>query len=281
VTSSSPESPGSAGAPAFHLDGERLEALLVGFLRERFRAAGFERAVIGLSGGIDSAVVCSLAVRALGAANVTVVMMPAEVSDPQSLADARQLATELGVASRVVEITPMAKSFFAALGNPDAARRGNIYARCRMIVLFDVSAELGALVLGTSNRTEILLGYGTLFGDLASSLNPLGELYKTEVRRFAEHLGIPAAIREKAPSADLWMGQLDEDELGGSYEDFDCVLVRLTDGGQEVEEIAQGGFDAHFVRAVADRVRRFTFKGDIPIIAPVPSRSAPTRGANG
>lgn len=271
--------PANTGGIAFHLDGARLESSLVVFLRERFRAVGFEHAVIGLSGGIDSAVVCALAVRALGAGNVTAVMMPADVSDPRSLADAQRLAGDLGVASRVVDISPMAKSFFDALRNPDAIRRGNVYARCRMIVLFDVSAELVALVLGTSNRTEILLGYGTLFGDLASSINPLGELYKTEVRALADHLNIPAFIRDKAPSADLWVGQLDEDELGGSYEDFDNVLVRLIDGGQEVEKVARAGYDAHFVRAVAERVRRFAYKGEIPVIAPVPPRSAPERGA--
>jgi len=182
------------------------------------------------------------------------------------------------VASRVVDISPMAERFFVAFPDADAIRRGNVYARCRMIVLFDVSAELGALVLGTSNRTEILLGYGTLFGDLASSVNPLGELYKTEVRALAAHLGVPAAIREKAPSADLWVGQLDEDELGGSYEDFDRVLVRLVDGGQSPEAVAQAGFDAHFVHAVAERVRTNAYKGRIPLIAEVPPRVARATG---
>ena len=186
------------------LDLDATEETLVAFLRDEFADAGLSQAVVGLSGGIDSAVVCFLATRALGPGNVTGVMMPARSSSPGSLTDARLVAEATGVDCRTVEIGDMADGYLKAVPGASPLRRGNVFARCRMTVLYDVSAEVGGLVVGTSNRTELLLGYGTLFGDMASALNPIGDLYKTQVWGIGKRLGLPDSVIDKAPSADLW-----------------------------------------------------------------------------
>jgi NAD+ synthase len=255
------------------LDLPTVERILVAFLRDECASAGFARGVLGLSGGIDSAVVCMLAAKALGPSNVTAVLMPARESNPQSLTDARRVVEATGVPSRVVEIAEMADGYLRHVPGADAKRRGNVYARCRMIVLFDVSAECRALVLGTSNKTELLLGYGTLFGDLASAINPIGDLYKTQLRALAAHLGVPESIRTKAPSADLWEGQEDEAELGATYEDFDRLLLRLVDDHASPDRLSEEGFDEAFVRSVAARIRAFQFKRRPPLIAKLSSRT--------
>jgi NAD+ synthase len=255
------------------VDPAAVETILVGFLREECRTAGFVKGVLGLSGGIDSAVVCMLAAKALGPSNVTAVMMPASISNPQSLTDARRVVDATGVAARVVDITEMAEGYLKLIPQVPAIRRGNVYARCRMIVLYDLSAELGALVLGTSNKTELLLGYGTLHGDLASALNPIGDLYKTQLRALALHLGVPEQIRRKPPSADLWVGQEDEQELGASYETLDEVLSALVDELVPAERLIEEGLDAELVRAVAHRIRATQYKRRPPLVAKVSART--------
>ena len=258
---------------ALSLDTASVEKILLTFLREECRSAGFSRGVLGLSGGIDSAVVCYLAARALGPENVTAVMMPASVSSASSLTDAELVLEATGVTSRLVEINDMAEGYLSHTPGASDLRKGNVFARCRMIVLYDVSAEFEGLVLGTSNKTELLLGYGTLFGDLASAINPIGDLYKTQVRMLAEHLGVPESIRTKPPSADLWEGQEDEDELGASYEDLDHVLSRLVEDRAAPNRLIEEGASAELVQSLVHRVRRNQYKRRPPIIAKVSSRT--------
>ncbi len=245
------------------------------FIRDTLAAAGRDRLVVGLSGGIDSAVAAGLAVRALGADRVLGVMMPYATSSPASLADAGAVAGVLGLRTEKVEITPMVDAFLAGMPGADPVRRGNVMARCRMVVLYDRSARDRALVLGTGNRTEALLGYTTMHGDNACALNPVGQLYKTEIRLLAAWLGLPAAVLDKAPSADLWAGQADEDELGFTYAQADEVLHLLVDqelGSQRLEEM---GHAPDLVARIAARVQAMAFKRVLPPVAVFPGRRNP------
>jgi NAD+ synthase len=250
-----------------------VERILVGCLQQEITKVGASRAVVGLSGGVDSAVSAALAARALGPEAVTGIMMPYATSSPESLADARAVADTTGIDTRVVEITDQIDAYFARVGDADKLRRGNKMARERMTILYDVSAELGALVVGTSNKTELLLGYGTLHGDMASAVNPIGDLYKTQVWGLAAHLGLPDSVVSKAPSADLWAGQTDEQELGFGYHDVDRLLLRLIDERRTHEELVEMGFAREFVEKVAAMVRRSQFKRRLPVIAKVSART--------
>ena len=254
------------------------------FIESVLAAAGKERLVVGLSGGIDSAVAAGLAVRALGPERVTGVMMPYATSSAASVTDAVAVAGTLGIPVQKVEITPMADAFLSAmpqLSDRDRIRRGNIMARCRMIVLYDRSAALDALVLGTGNRTEGLLGYTTLYGDNACALNPLGQLYKTEVRLLSAWLGLPPEILAKVPSADLWEGQADEEELGFTYAEVDRLLHHLVDQGLGPRRLAALGFSADLVAKVISRVRAMAFKRELPPVAEFPGRADPDPGPLG
>jgi NAD+ synthase len=262
-----------APEPDLSLDPEATCRILEGFLATEIRRTGARRAVLGLSGGLDSAVVAHLAVRALGPSAVTPILLPYRSSSAGSLRDAEKIVAQLGVVAERVDITPIVDGFLATTPYPGRLRLGNVMARARMIVLFDRSAALGALVVGTSNKTELLLGYGTLHGDLASAVNPIGDLYKTQVRRLAAWLRVPASIRAKPPSADLWPDQSDEDELGFSYEDVDQVLALLVDGRLGKEGIVKRGWDRAFVERVERLLVRMQFKRRLPIIAKVSTRS--------
>ncbi|MCA1553073.1 MAG: NAD+ synthase, partial [Chloroflexi bacterium] len=244
-----------------------VRPVLVNFLRDEIRKVGFERAVVGLSGGIDSAVSLALAAEALGAENVRAVLMPYRTSSPASEADARRVAEQFGVEVRTIEITPMVDPFLEANAEMPNVRRGNVMARTRMIVLYDQSEEFKALVVGTSNKTELLLGYGTLHGDMASALNPIGDLYKTQLRQLARALNIPHQIIEKPPTADLWVGQTDEAELGVSYALADQILFMLVDERCREEDVIGAGYDTKLVRALNTRMRNNQFKRSLPIIA--------------
>jgi len=256
------------------LNCETVRKVLIGFIDNEVRKAGFHRVVVGLSGGVDSALAASLAAEALGPENVWAILMPYRTSRPASAEHATLVVRTLGIQHFAVEITPMLDAYFAQFPDADQMRRGNKMARERMTILFDHSARLGALVLGTSNKTELLLGYGTLHGDMASAVNPLGDLYKTQVRQLSRHLGVPAVIVEKQPSADLWEGQTDEAELGFTYEEVDKILYLLVDQRYEVSEVAAAGlFDEKVVRAVARRIQTSQYKRRLPVIAKISSRT--------
>ncbi|MEP7198386.1 MAG: NAD+ synthase [Chloroflexota bacterium] len=253
-----------------------VRPVLVNFLREEIRKVGYQRAVIGLSGGVDSAVSCALVAEALGAENVLAVLLPYRTSSPASEADARAVAEQLGVQTRLVEITPMVEPYLLAHPDLSNVRRGNVMARTRMIVLYDQSEEFKGLVIGTSNKTELLLGYGTLHGDMASALNPIGDLYKTQLRQLARALDLPHAVIEKAPTADLWANQTDEAELGVTYEVADQILFMLVDERCREEDVIAAGFDAAVVRGLSARVRNNQFKRSLPIIAKISGRTLGT-----
>lgn len=277
LEASNPAPVGPSAGPAFpQTEYAVVEKILVGFVGAEVRKVGLSRAVLGLSGGIDSAVSAALAARALGPSNVLGVIMPYSASSPESLADAYEVAACLGIETVVIEITEQIDAYFRH--HPDASRlrRGNKMARERMTILYDLSAARSALVVGTSNKTELLLGYGTLYGDMASALNPIGDLYKTQVWGLARHLGLPASVIDKAPTADLWSGQTDETELGFSYHDVDRLLYRMIDERCSNEELLSNGFDEAFVERVARMVRSSQFKRRLPIIAKLSARSIDT-----
>jgi NAD+ synthase len=261
----------SPSAP--RLDTELAERVLVAFLREETKRAGFERLVVGLSGGVDSAVAALLAARAVGPGKVHAIALPARESSEESLAHAQLVAKAGGFDVAVREIGPAADALIAALGDTTPLRRGNVYARLRMIALYDASAALPALVVGTSNKTELLLGYGTLHGDLASALNPLGDLWKCQVRELARHLGVPSVVVDKPPSADLWPGQTDEGDLGFTYAEADAILHLLVDARVSPEEVVAQGFAEPIVRRILRTMMRSQFKRRPPMIAKLSART--------
>lgn len=261
----------SIGLPPLRM--ELVADLLVRFIRDGVRSSGFERAVLGLSGGVDSAVVASVAARALGPENVLGVLMPHRQSSASSTADASTVVDALGIKTETVDISAMVDGFLAAAGEPGQVRLGNVMARARMIMLYDRSARDGSLVLGTSNKTELMLGYGTLHGDLASALNPVGDLYKTYVWQLAEYLGVPQRIVRKVPTADLWVGQTDEQELGFSYREADRLLYQMVDERRTDEELTASGFESALIARVRDRIRRNQFKRRPAVIAKLSQRT--------
>jgi NAD+ synthase len=247
--------------------------ILTGFIRSEVTRVGYSRAVVGLSGGIDSALSCVLAVEALGKENVLAVRMPYKASNPESLAHAEILIEQLEIPSKTIEITDMVDPLFALDPNISKLRKGNIMARERMIVLYDQSEVFKGLVIGTSNKTEILLGYSTQWGDSASAINPIGDLYKAQIRQLSRAVNIPAPIIDKAPSADLWEGQTDEGELGFTYDQADQLLYLLVDQRYSPQECVEAGFDEKFVDQIIKRVRRNQFKRMLPPIAKVSNRT--------
>ncbi|RJP52518.1 MAG: NAD+ synthase [Anaerolineaceae bacterium] len=247
--------------------------ILTGFIKSEITRVGFTRAVIGLSGGIDSALSCALAAEALGPENVLAIRMPYKASSADSLEHAQLLIDQLGVQSETIEITDMVDPLINLDPEMSRTRKGNIMARARMIVLYDRSEDFKGLVIGTSNKTEILLGYSTLWGDMAAALNPIGDLYKTQVRQLSRDMNIPAPIVDKPPSADLWANQTDEDELGFTYEEVDKLLYLLIDQRYLPEECVEAGFDKSFVDKVVARIRRNQFKRMMPIIAKISNRT--------
>jgi NAD+ synthase len=247
--------------------------ILAGFIKSEVTRVGYSRAVIGLSGGIDSALSFALAVEALGAENVLAVRMPYKSSSPDSQEHAQMLADQFMVRTETIEITDVVEPLFRRDPQISKQRKGNIMARSRMIVLYDQSEVFKGLIIGTSNKTEILLGYTTMWGDMASALNPIGDLYKTQVRQLSRALGIPAAIVDKAPSADLWVGQTDEDELGFTYEEVDKLLLLLIDQRFSPQECVEEGYDENFVNSVITRIRRNQFKRMMPPIAKLSNRT--------
>jgi len=266
-----------AAAPLPEIDAEQTISVIVAFIRSQLTQAGFERLVVGLSGGVDSATVAYLAARAVGPERLLAVRMPFRSSAESSETDAMRVVTELGCRTERIDITPMVEPMLALIDGPDVealqVRRGNVMARQRMIVLYDRSVAFDALVCGTSNKTEALLGYGTLHGDMAAALAPIGDLYKSQLQQVAAALGVPPEIIAKPPSADLWPGQTDEGELGASYADLDRVLFALVDRRWTVERCVGAGLDAGLVAWVAARVSRMEFKRQPPPVAKVSLRT--------
>ncbi len=277
--------PGATGTALFELppelaiDTRVARRIMVGFVRGQLRQAGFERAVLGLSGGIDSAVVAFLVAEAIGPERLLCVLMPYRTSSAASLEDARSVADRLGCPSRVVDISPMVDGYFSTAlgpGEPEAStlRRGNFMARARMAVLYDLSAAWRGLVVGTGNKTEVLIGYTTHFGDDACAFDPVGDLYKSQLRQVAVELGVPERIIAKPPTADLWPGQTDEAEVGVSYAELDRLLYWMVDRRRSAAELVERGFDPAFVERVARMVAGAEFKRQVPPIAKLGPRTS-------
>lgn len=247
--------------------------ILCGFVHDEITKVGFQSAVLGLSGGIDSALSLCVAARAMGPENVLAIMMPYATSSPESEGHARLLADQLGVRQSVVEITPQIDAYFQRFPDASRLRRANKMARERMTILYDHSVSHSALVVGTSNKTEALLGYTTLWGDMASAVNPIGDLYKTQVRQLAAYMQVPQVIIDKPPTADLWAGQTDEGELGLTYAEVDQVLYRMIDLRWSLPELVAAGFDEVFVRRVFEMVKGSQYKRRLPLVAKVSARS--------
>jgi NAD+ synthase len=263
-------------APLPAIDASQAVEVITGFIRSQLAQTGYSRLVVGLSGGVDSATSAFLAARAAGADNVLALRMPYRTSAVESEADALSVVTALGCQTELVDISPMVQPMLALIpGDEDAAlvRRGNVMARQRMIVLYDRSAAFDALVLGTSNKTEALLGYGTIHGDMAAALQPIGDLYKSQLRAVAECLGVPQPILSKPPSADLWPGQTDEGELGASYDDLDRILFALVDRRWTQDRCVRAGLDASLVERVARTVARMEYKRQLAPAAKVSLRT--------
>jgi NAD+ synthase len=249
------------------------ESILTSFIHSEITRAGFTHAIVGVSGGIDSALACFLAVKALGPDNVLALHMPYETTSAESTEHAELVIDHTGAQSLTVDITPMVEPLLETIPEDARIRRGNIMARQRMIILYDQSAALFGLVVGTGNKTEILLGYTTLYGDSACAINPIGDLYKTQVRQLAVEMGVPKAIIQKPPSADLWAGQTDEDELGFTYEDVDQLLYNLVDERYSPQDCVEAGFNADFVERVMKRIQTSQFKRMMPPIAKLSNRT--------
>ncbi len=247
--------------------------ILTGFIRDSISKAGMTRAVIGLSGGIDSAVSAYLAARALGAENVLALRLPYKTSSAASLSDAEAVIEDLSLPHLTVPISEMADALIARFPDMNRLRQGNIMARMRMLTLYDQSAAWGGLVMGTSNKTEFLLGYSTIYGDSGVALHPIADLYKYQVRQLARYLAVPRAIIDKPPSADLWIGQTDEEELGFTYDQADQALFLLVDERYTVDEVAAEGFDRDFVVQIWERVKANHYKRTMPNIAKLSKRS--------
>lgn len=254
------------------------EKVLTAVIREELSKTGLNRAIIGVSGGIDSALSLYLTARAIGPENITAILMPYKTSSPDSEKHGREACEKLGIDPVKEEITAMVEPYFDKnKGEISALRRGNIMARMRMIILYDYSAKENGLVIGTSNKTEILLGYSTLWGDMASAINPLGDLFKNQVRSLSAYLGVPDSIVKKPPSADLWQGQSDEEEMGISYDFADRVLYHWIDLAwtkpRVLEAVEATGHSAEMASSIFKRVSRSQFKRKMPVIAKVSTRT--------
>jgi NAD+ synthase len=267
--------------PAFELpdelaiDTDAARRIIAEFIRAQLAQAGFSKVLLGLSGGIDSALVAYLAAEAIGPENVFSILMPYKTSSPESRGDAETVVADLGCPSELVDISAIVDSYFDD-GREDATplRRGNFMARARMMVLYDHSVTWGGLVIGTSNKTEALIGYSTLWGDSASAFNPIGDLYKSQVRQLSAAMGVPEAIITKAPSADLWPGQTDEAEVGFTYAEVDRILFRLVDRRLSFDEVVADGSSRELVERIDRLVAGSEFKRQVPPIAKIGPRTA-------
>jgi len=261
------------------IDTQLAHRMLVTMVREEVTKVGFKKAIFGLSGGIDSALTAFIGSEALGNENVKAIMMPYRTSSPQSLSDAQSVVDALGIEAETVEITAQVDAYFERKSLPASdekvmkLRRGNKMARERMTILYDYSMAEGALVLGTSNKTELLLGYGTLYGDMASAVNPIGDLYKSQVWQLSHAIGVPEQIIENPPTADLWAGQSDQDEIGYSYAEIDRIFYYLVDCRMGAKTLIAKGFDREIVEYVSRLLRQSQYKRRLPVVAKLGNRT--------
>lgn len=259
--------------PRLNINTDLARKILVMFLRDAVTKVGFERAILNLSGGIDSALVAYLVAEAVGPDNVLALRLPYQSSSQDSLDDAQAVIGALGIRSDTIEITPMVDPLLARFPDASNLRKGNIMARMRMVVLYDQSVAFRALPIGTSNKTETLLGYTTIYGDNAAGVQPIADLYKAQVRQLSRAVGVPSSVIDKPPSADLWAGQTDEAELGFTYDLADQVLYLLVDERYTVEEVIAEGFDRKFVEKIWRQVRINHYKRTMPNVAKLSRRS--------
>jgi NAD+ synthase len=257
----------------FALNAPLVEDILVRFIRSEVHRVGFRKGVFGLSGGIDSTLSAYLAARALGPENVCGIRMPYSTSSEETMDHGSLVARELGIRMMTVPIAEPIDAYFRQFPDASRLRRANKMARERMTVLYDQSAAQDALVIGTSNKTELLIGYGTIHGDMASALNPIGDLYKTQVRTLSGAMGVPEVIIRKNPTADLWVGQTDEAELGFTYAEVDRLLMRMVDERARVDDLIADGFDPAFVTKIAKMVQTSHYKRRLPLIAKLSYRT--------
>jgi NAD+ synthase len=250
-----------------------VEKVLCAFIREELHKFGFSKGILGLSGGLDSSVVAALAARALGGKNVLGMILPYKDTFSPDVEDAKALARKLGIRTRLIDIAPMVDAYFSRYRTKDRVRLGNKMARERMSILYDHSALEKALILGTSNKTELLIGYGTIHGDMACAINPLGDLYKTQVRALGAHFHLPTRILKKVPTAGLWPGQTDEDEIGLNYSEIDAILYELADERRPAKEVIASGFNRAAVQKIERMMVNSEFKRKMPPIAKISSRT--------
>jgi len=249
---------------------QQISDYLIAFLKDEVNKTGLKNVVLGLSGGLDSAVVAVLAHKAFGDKLLNI-KMPSQFSSQNSLDDADELCTKFKLKNETRDISKLLEAY--GLDDMSPLRVGNLSSRLRMVNLFDISAREGALVLGTSNKSELMLGYGTIYGDLASAINPIGDLYKTEVFELAKYLGVCESIINKAPSADLWEGQSDEADLGYTYAQLDAVLKRYVDERASKKELLNEGFENDLVEMIIKKIYFNQFKRKMPLIAKLTSRT--------
>ena len=246
---------------------KKIKQDLIIFLKDEVEKTGLKKVTVGLSGGLDSAVVAILCKEAFGL-NLNCVLMPSQFSSQSSIEHAIEVCEKFDIRYEIVSIEPLISAFIKNMDN-DKLRIGTFSARMRMSILYDISSREKSLVVGTSNKSEILLGYGTIFGDTACAINPIGEIYKSDEFEFAEFLDVPKSILSKAPSADLWEGQSDEEELGHSYKEMDDLLKLMIDENKSEEELISLGFEEEFINKIDFRVKTNAFKGKLPTIAKI------------
>ncbi|MFW6131995.1 MAG: NAD+ synthase [Candidatus Aminicenantaceae bacterium] len=250
-----------------------VEKILTSFIKEELTKFNFKKGLLGLSGGLDSTLCAYFSVKAMGKQNIIGLILPYKETFKKDTEDAKEIAKKLGIEYKIIDISPMIDLYYQNHPNPDKNARGNKMARERMSILYEFSSQYKAMVLGTSNKTELLIGYGTIHGDMACGINPLGDLYKTQIRQLAQYMGIPDKIVNKKPTAGLWSGQSDEQEIGLEYEELDSILYQLADKRRSKDEIISLGYKKESVEKIIHLVKTSEFKRKLPPIPKVSSRT--------